>query len=268
MVKSTAHRITRPAHLEWVPVAKVRVSPIAQREFKEAHCNKLVANFDPDRLGFPEVSSRDGWFYIMDGQHRIEAVRRALGDDQLIQCLVYQGLSESQEAEFFLVSNDTLSVNQFAKFRVGITAGRTAENEIDRVVRAQGLAVSRDKIQGGISAVGTLRRVYNRSGSEVLGRALRIIRDAYGTPGLSTTVIDGIGLLCARYNGSLKDDVAVLKLGKAYGGVNALIKMANDVHLKTGHTKSHCIAGAAVTLINSGKGGHKLPDWWAERVTS
>ena len=258
-------KVQREAHLQWVPIAEMRVSPAAQRELNEAHVNKMAAEFDLERLGNPTVSYRGGHYWVIDGQHRIEALRRMGWDDQQIQCWTYKGLSEADEAEAFLKFNDSLTVNVLAKFRVGITAGRHAECEVDRIVRAQGLSVSRDRIEGGISAVGTLMRVYNRSGGAVLGRTLRLIRDAYGTPGLESIVIDGIGLLCARYNGTLKDQVAVLKLSKAYGGVNGLTGMAESLRLKTGNAKSQCIAAAAVTIINAGRGGEKIPDWWAER---
>ena len=61
-------------------------------------------------------------------------------------------------------------------------AGRGAEADVDRIVRALGLRIARGS--GGICAVATLRRVYTRGGPAVLSRALRIIRDAYGEAGL------------------------------------------------------------------------------------
>ena len=132
------------------------------------------------------------------------------------------------------------------------------------LVEQVGLVISRDKLPGAISAVGTLRRVYTRSDGKTLGRALRIIRDAYGDPGLEASVIDGIGLLCERYNGDLNDDEAIAKLQHANGGVNGLLGRAEKIRQQTGDYKSHAVAAAAVEIINSGKGGKKLPSWWKQ----
>src|SRR5581483_3839785 len=54
--------------------------------------------------GFPYfsvVSCRDGCYYIMDGRHRFEALKRWLGtgwEEQQIQCWVATGLTEKEEA--------------------------------------------------------------------------------------------------------------------------------------------------------------------------
>ena len=114
----------------------------------------------------------------------------------------------------------------------------------------------------GISAVATLRRVYTRGGAAVLSRTLRIIRDAYGEAGLDGPVIDGIGLLCQRYNGDLSEQRAIERLSSAHGGVSGLLSRAGQLRQSTGSATAQCVAAAAVEVINRGSGGRKLPGWW------
>lgn len=255
-------KVEREARLRWVPIRDMRVSPLAQRELNRARVNKISADFDLEQIGTPTVNQRQGNFYIIDGQHRVEALREIGWGDQQIQCWTYTGLTEEEEAEKFLKLNDTLTVNAFSKFRVGVQAGRLAECDIDRVVRAQNLRVSTDQGEGAISAVGALRRVYNQAGPGQLARTLRIIRDAYGDPGLEAAVISGIGLLCARYDSALDEKRAIDLLSKAHGGVNGLLGKAETIRRATGGAKFHCVAAAAVEIINGGRGGKKLPAWF------
>lgn len=262
--KATPTKVQRGARLRWVPIAQMKVNPLAQREMNQARVDRMAADFDLEALGTPVVSLRDDHAFIIDGQHRIEALKQMGWGDQQIQCETYEGLTEADEAELFLKKNDYLAVNAMSKFRSGITAGRPEECDIDRIVRSAGLVVSADSIPGAIRAVGTLRKVYARSGPSTLGRTLRIIRDAYGDPGLEAVVIDGIGLLCARYNGDLNDEEAIKKLASAHGGVNGLLGKAENLRRQTGNQKGHCVAAAAVELINRGRGGKKLPGWWRE----
>jgi hypothetical protein len=257
-------RVERDARLRWVPIAKMKVSPLAQRDLNQARVDHLAANFDLEQIGTPTVSERDGHFYIIDGQHRVEALRQMGWGDQQIQCWSYVGLTEEDEAEKFLKLNDTLAVNAFSKFRVGVRAGRDIDSDIDRIVRANGCVVSLDQVPGAISAVGTLRRVYTRSDSKTLGRTVRLVAQTYGDAGLVAPVLDGIGHLCARYNGDLNDEEAVKKLGNALGGVNGLLGKAEVLRRQTGNAKGHCVAAAAVEIINAGRGGKKLPSWWKQ----
>lgn len=238
------------------------MSPLAQRELNINWVKKLAADFDLEQIGTPTVNERAKHFYVIDGQHRVEALREIGWGDQQIQCWAYQGLTEEDEAERFLKLNDSLTVNAFSKFKVGVQAGRETEGDIDRIVRAQGLRISTDRGPGSISAVSSLRKVYSSAGPGQLARALRIIRDAYGDVGLSSQVIAGMGLLCARYDAVLTEERAVNALSKAHGGVQGLLNRAETIRRATGGQKSHCVAAAAVDLINSGRGGRKLAGWF------
>jgi len=251
-------RIERQARLRWVPLTQMRVNPLAQRDLNQARVSKLAAVLDPEKMDTPTVNHRGDWYYLIDGQHRIAALKQWLSSwqDQHVQCWTYEGLSEAEEAEKFLALNDTLPVRAFAKFKVSVQAGRDTEADVDRIVRALGLRIARGS---GISAVATLRRVYTRGGAAVLSRTLRIIRDAYGEAGLDGPVIDGIGLLCQRYNGDLSEQRAIERLSSAHGGVSGLISRAGQLRQSTGSATAQCVAAAAVEVINRGSAAGSFP---------
>lgn len=263
--RSTAHH--RAYRIQEVPVGKMTTSRRVQRDLKPHRVDYLHANFDLDDFGQPVVSWRDGHYYIIDGQHRIEALKLWLGkgwEIQKVECRVYQGLSEAEEADMFDRLNDVLIVSAFDKFKIRVTAQRELEKMISDVVKSENLVISRDKVPGAVSAVGTLVRVANRSSGEVLARSLRIIRDAFGDAGFKSGVIDGIGHLCQRYNGALDEKVAIEKLSETRGGVNGLLGKAAVLHKQTGNSQSQCVAAAAVEIINAqrGTGQKRLPSWW------
>lgn len=261
-------KIERTARLRWIPIGRVAISDIAQRELKPSRVDYLVAHFDHEQIGAPVVNERGGKFFVIDGQHRIAALREVYGENHQVQCWTYVGLTEDEEAEKFLQINDVLAVSAMDKYQIGVEAGREMECDIDRIVRACGMVVSKQAVEGGIGAVGTLRRVYARGGPHVLARTLRTIDAAWGTPGLEAAVIDGIGLLCGRYNGELKDEFLILRLRRVSGGVKGFLGKAALIRERTRQPFNQCVAAAAVDVLNAGKGGKKLPSWWREEAAS
>jgi hypothetical protein len=256
------NRVDRSSTVRWVPVSLMDVPQTAQREkINWARVDYLVVNFDPDKLGLPEVNHRDGLYFVVEGMHRIEALRKMGWGDQQIQCVVYSDLTDQEMAEKFLSLNDKLAVSPLDQFRIAVNAGRSVECDIDRIVRHNGLHVGTSKGGGTVMAVAALKAVYYR-GPGILNHALGIIRDAYGDPGLVSPVIRGIGLLCQRYGGGLDTGTAVLRLSNAHGGVGGLLNRAHTLKLRTGNALEHCVAAAAVDTINAGRGGKKLPSWW------
>lgn len=263
--KASTGKHQRDAHLRWVPIAQMSVNPLAQRALNPARVDRIAANFDPEDVGTPTVSHRDEQFFIIDGQHRVEAMKQIGWDDQQIQCWVYEGLTEEQEAERFLKLNDTLVVNAMSRFKVGVQAGRPREADIDRVVRAQDCVVTADKIDGAIRAVGTITRIYDRGGPGVLGRTIRITRNSYGDAGLEAALLDGVGLVCGRYNGSLDDADLVRRLRKVSGGSNGVLEQAERLRRTTGNQRGHCVAATVVDIYNRGRAprsGARLTDWF------
>lgn len=262
MTTKTTTKIERVARLRWIPLDQIKVNPLAQRDLQQARVDHLEANLCLEDLGYPTVNHRDGHYWVIDGQHRIEALRQFGFTNEPIQCQTYEGLTSEEEAEKFLLLNNSLAVRSIPKFKAAVHAGRFVESDIDRIVRSTRLVVSADDVPGGIQAVGTLERVYHRAGPGGLARTLVIVRDAYGDAGLQGVVIDGIGHVCARYNGDIDPKVVTEKLSKAHGGVGGLLNKAETIRRMTGNPKGQCVAAAAVETINVGRGGKKIPGWW------
>lgn len=263
---SSKKRVEREARLKYVPLGKMKINPVAQRDLNPARVDHLVATLDLEQVGTPTVNERDGSFWVIDGQHRIEALKAfGFGPDDVIQCWTYVGLTEDEEAERFLKLNDYLAVRPMARFRAAVTAGRARECDIDRIVRSQGLVVSDDKVENGVAAVATITKIYDQADGPTLGRALRIAFNSFGKRGLDAAVIGGIGLLCQRYNGELDESYSIQKLASIPRGAAGLLQDAERTRTNTGNAKAQCVAAAAVEAINKGRGGpKKLRTWWKD----
>ena len=262
MTTDTTRKIHRDTRLRDVPLDKMRVNPQAQRELVQSWVDHLHAHFDLDKMQPPHVNERDGHFWIMDGQHSVEALKLWLGDwtGQTLQCWTYTGLTVEQEAEMFLSLNNKRTVTGMPRYRAAVQAGRAAESEVDRIVRSAGLLVGDNA--GNIKAVGTLMRIYHRSGPAVLGRTVRIAHTAYGTDGLESSILDGLGLLCQRFNGEIDDATAVAKLAAVRQGATGLLQQAHRLNLSFGGRRADGVAAAAVEVLNAGRGGKRIPSWW------
>ena len=262
----TTHVEKKTRNLQWVPLGKIKVSPVAQRPRNDNWVEELFNAFDPDLMGTPEVNERDdGFCYVMDGQHRIAVVKRWLGqgwENQCVQCWVTKELSEQEEAETYLTLNKQRNSNALNEFKIALVAQRPVELEIEAQLKDLNLCISRQAVEGAISCVGAVKRVHKKAGVEVLRKSLRMTRDAYGDPGLISPVISGMGLICQRYNGAVDEDILVKALSTVKGGIGALLGRAHQIKQKTGSPLAHSVAAGIVEICNRRRGGRKLPSWW------
>lgn len=264
MTKHTAKKSIRSSRLTWVNVSDLRINPVAQREFSQTWADKLLSEFDPDKLQTPHVHKReDGSLYTVDGQHGSWAYGEFFGPDQKIEVHLYEGLTEQEEADLFLSLNNKKPVGAMAKFKVGVTAGREIECDIDRIVRANGCTVSHNGADNAISAVGALTTIYNRHGSATLGKTLRIIGDSFAESGFERPVLLGVAMVLARY-----PDADTLRLVKQLRGLRngwkGVVHKTALIKAQMGCTQVEAAAAAVVEIYNAGRGGKKLPSWWRE----
>jgi hypothetical protein len=171
-------------------------------------------------------------------------------------------------AEIFLGRDERKPIPLYDKFHVACTAGRRRERDIQRAVEANGQKITRAK-EDGISAVGALGTVYDRSGDVVLGQVVRTINLGFGGDPMAfdRAVIEGLGLLFNRYNGKTNEKQLGARLSDLKQGARELLRKAEAIRVRTGNQKKQCVAAAMVDIYNKGLGprdSHRLPSWWQE----
>lgn len=257
----------QPWRINMVPMGSMEVYQSTQRPQNQAWVEHLLSNFDPSLVGLLVVCHRNGRYYIVDGQHRYYAYRAYVGDGwerKHIQCRVYDDLTDREMAELFLQLNDTRSVTAYDRFEKSVVAKRDDESEVNKIVKESGLAVKPGKADQSVGCVGTLMRVYNQLGPDALRRSLRITYEALGNPGLSAAAIEGIALVCHRYDKQVSDQRIIDKLSVLKGGAGALDYRASRFQAALKKSRPQCYASAVVDVLNSGvgHGSKKLPNWF------
>lgn len=252
-------RIEFTSHLGWVRLDQMNISPVAQRALNQSWVDRLAAEFNPDVMGILHVSHRDGWYYVVDGQHRRAAAIQWLGSDQQVQCHIYEDLTTADEANLFLRLNSVKAQNPMSKYKVAIAAGRPIETDIDRIARSTGVVIGTSKPLEEVSCVTALINTYKKSGPGGLSFALRVINAAYGYDGFNRDIISALGLIKDRYGDTINEDKLVMRLRKV--GIVELRRKAKDWRETSGNPANQCHAHTMIEFYNRGNGTRVEP-WW------
>ena len=214
--------------VKWITISKLDVAWIeSQRPLNSRKVAAIRDNLDPDALGVITVSPIAGKpdsYHIIDGQHRVTAVKEAWGQNQQIQCqVITEAATPEEAAEIWLVMNTERSKpNSFERFGVAITAGRELETSVNEVI-----ALSPFKMgKGGVTAVTACMRVYTNQGGDALTWVLGVANQMWGNQreSVQAPIIEGLAMFLKRYRtddgANFKDDRLVTKVSGRYTGVN------------------------------------------------
>lgn len=254
----------RTSKVRPVRIAEMRVHETCQRKERPGWVRYLLEKWDFNEFGFPVVNFRDGHYFIIDGQHRIAALRAAGLTDESVECQVYENLSDEEMAEMFLRLNDRKSVALFDKFMVSVEANRPEESAVMRMVLSNKLRVGRSATRGTIAAVNSLMKAH-RYGDVVLAQTLRTLRDAFDSApeGFDGGLIEGVAMVFNRFNGRTNEARLVDALGSVRNGPVGVRRKAELIREKLDADLRHCIAAAVVDIYNKGCARtERLDPWW------
>lgn len=247
--------------LRWLPVTQLVVHPRVQRDFKPAWATKLASELDPDKFGtLTVVPGEKSVFRVVDGQHRLAAVRELYGEAQMVPCALYDNDDDAFAAKVFLGRNNSKGVSGLDKFRVRLIAGDDRAAGIKSLLGKHKLKVAASRGAGVVQAVSACEAIYGRS-PDLLDRTIGILSEAWGSnpDAYFAELVRGVALVAGRFNGDLDDADLSRKLAKT-----TPVRMVGDardtakvMHLSTAQAAAVCI----VNEYNRGRRSSRLPGW-------
>ena len=157
-----------------VSLAKIEPSDY-QRATKSAQVESIIKNFDEAMLGTLTLSKREGKYYIIDGAHRLSALRTLQYTHAV--CEVLTNLTHEQEAEYFRTQGvDKRALRPLDLFNAGLIAEDWKCLMIDRILRDNSFQIGfahKDFYQ--IGAIKALFNIFDDYGFAVLNDTLELI---------------------------------------------------------------------------------------------
>ena len=191
-----------------------------QRPVVERAVDKLVRAWDQRLLTPLVVSYRDGRYNLVDGQHRVCAMRKMNGGkDVSVLCKVYHGLSYQQEAELYFKMDQAQGRLRLSHtMKALLESGSDAEaTEIMRRLEEGGFTWALDKSTGEpfeIESTRTIISSYRQLGGAAFSRMLYLLAQTWhGTPNsLKASMLSGMALFLKTYETEFDDATFIKRL--------------------------------------------------------
>lgn len=179
-----------------------------QSPVKEGQVKRILKNFDRDSLDAITVNLREnGFYYIIDGQHRVEVLKRL--NIPTVPAKIHVGLSIEEEAKLYrnINTRPTKSPNSIAK--ANITQGDEKAELINFSVLQGGMQIDYDNQNpkyGYITAYKSLERVFEKHRGSGLTETLKFIKETYGDERrfFQGYIIEGFAKFLSTYYDDLK----------------------------------------------------------------
>lgn len=146
-----------------IPVKLLRIDHEMYQRPLQKSFKHLLDNWDSDKCDPITVNYRsDGFFYIINGQHR-ETAAEMLGINQIV-CDVFVGLSLKEEAELFAGQYDgSTKLNPVDSYRANIIRGEEVDTLIKGICDQYGISVSHEKAPKVLGSLTVIRNIVKPS---------------------------------------------------------------------------------------------------------
>lgn len=194
--------------------------PAYQRVVDMNRVKKMVANFNPNIINPIKVSYRDGKFYVFDGQHTLGVLKlKNNNTDLLVDCKIYKGLTQDDEAELFAAQNGiSRTVNTIAKFKALYVAKDIDICSFRDLTESIGIKMNftNGKADNKIVACTKAYKIYNDTTLAEYVEIMTIIKNAWDgvQESFNTEILGGVYIFYKKYKGQFDARVLEKQLSK------------------------------------------------------
>ena len=154
-----------------------------QRNINTAFVQKIVSEFDPNKVDPVHVSYRDGKYYIIDGQHTVAALEIANGNKPVdVICIVHKGMTYTDEASYYVEQYEKKHRHTYNEMTMArYEAGEKLPCEIALKVKNVGGRLPYDKSAKTGMKIGAVKKVttlYQKDSDHTI-LAIKCLVDAY-----------------------------------------------------------------------------------------
>lgn len=245
-----------------------------QRMLLETKVARIAREFDPDALGVPLICERaDGSYWILDGQHRIEAVRRRFGVAEKVWCDVVKEREPREEAQLFRrVNTERAGLTALQAWHADRMVGMRDVLDAERVLQAYGRKIGTGERE--VRCAGAVREIVRpvRTGVNDLHWVMDVLLRAWGNHpdalqwAFRAVVMRGLHGFHARYRAEVEKEYLIKRL--ALLSPRAVAAHSDTIRgraLESGQTRglranpTQCFAQAIRGIYNEKPGGGLLP---------
>lgn len=272
---SSRERIDTPedaeptVYVDAIAVSDIFADHTYQRDLDTGRVTRMAKAYDPQLVGILEVALRkDGRFAVIDGQHRWEMLKTAhpAGPRAYVACNVHTGLTVEQEAQLFYdIDKHRRRLTGWDRWNARRGAGEQVVLDIEATATAAGFSVEPRTTDGTIRCVGSMEKIVNLSGLQLLDSTLAVIVGAFGrtVDAVTGELVHGTALVLAYYG---PDELDVKRLVSAMQSVapRQVLARADALREVQKGQKPRLVASVLVDRYNSTSG--KKLQAFAERM--
>lgn len=246
--------------MELIPMRSIRIDRAYQRPLNASWVNALVKTFDAKKVGELEVNIRpDGSIYLIDGQHRFEALRRTVENPntEYIRCITNR-LPQEAEPDLYLARNYFIRKTAKAEtWEARIMAGDPTVLAIKDAADAAGFRLinkPQAHLNVGELSTASIENIRAKSTMESLVDLLDVLRQTYGTKyAMPARFVTGLSQFMGRFRDDPNYDRRKLIATLNATTPDALLFQANGAKTMLSITNSTGIALAIHRAYNHSK---------------